>query len=302
LRTLALLLLGLAACGDPPAPPAPPVHVPVPGQILDIGEVVFEVNGLKVGKNETDLVFARMGIPQDQITPFTDTPMGRHVLEDYALATQLYQLGVEQKLYEDPTIQLHMAFAQRQALSQAMRNKLARENVTDEAIDQWLERNKGRFDKPQVHARQILVTKESTAKELLERIQTGEDFAELARVHSTDAATAGNGGNMGWFAKGDNPLIGDAVFAHGSTNLLGPIESRMGYHVVEVLDRRQVTPKEEARALAIATLEKDAALEAMSKLRHDLKIEWTKPIADPHGAGGGAMPAEHPPVEPEEAP
>ncbi|MBX2801646.1 MAG: peptidylprolyl isomerase [Myxococcales bacterium] len=288
--TLAVVA-ALAGCGTATSA-STEIVIDEPGQIADPGDVVLKVNGYAIGRKETDLVFRSMGVPDESLDEVTSSRMGYHVLEDYALATALYRKAVETELYKDPEVQLQLAFAQRQALSQAMHRKLALDSITDEQVAAWIERHKEGFSMPQVKARQIVVAKRSHAEELLSRLQAGESFAQLAKDHSTDPQTAKNGGETGWFSKADNPLIGEAVFAHAQTKMLGPIESRAGFHIVEVLERRESTPAEERDLIARGSLERDAALEARTTVRNAMNVEWTTPPADPHPPGTGPSGSE----------
>lgn len=80
----------------------------------------------------------------------------------------------------------------------------------------------------------------SRSQELKRRLQAGEDFAELARAESDDRASGEEGGDLGWF--GDGKMVKefqDAAFAARVGQLVGPIESEFGYHLIEVQDRAQ---------------------------------------------------------------
>ncbi|KAA3634116.1 MAG: molecular chaperone SurA [Proteobacteria bacterium] len=79
-----------------------------------------------------------------------------------------------------------------------------------------------------------------TAERLRERIRQGEEFAELARVHSGDAASRVKGGNLGWVSPGDTlPEFEETIRNLPLDTLSEPIETRFGVHLVEVLDRRR---------------------------------------------------------------
>lgn len=75
------------------------------------------------------------------------------------------------------------------------------------------------------------------ARELLSRIRAGEDFAALARQHGTDGS-APEGGDLGWGSRTTwvKPFA-DAVFRANVGEVLGPVRTQFGYHVIKVLDR-----------------------------------------------------------------
>ena len=111
----------------------------------------------------------------------------------------------------------------------------------------------------QTRARHILIrTKEGTndadvrqrLARLRERIVAGEDFAELARVHSEDG-TAAKGGELGWISPGETVPEFERVMTGlkvGETSQ--PVQSPFGWHIVQVLERRTEEMSEERRKLA----------------------------------------------------
>ena len=111
----------------------------------------------------------------------------------------------------------------------------------------------------QTHARHILLrTKEGVPDtevrerlaRLRARIAAGEDFAELARVHSEDG-TAPNGGDLGWLSPGETvPEFERAMNALKDGEVSQPVQSPFGWHVVQVLERRSEEMSEERRKLA----------------------------------------------------
>ena len=74
---------------------------------------------------------------------------------------------------------------------------------------------------------------EKLCKELVAKIQEGADFAELAKQHSTCPSNA-QGGDLGPFAKGRmvKPFE-DAVQQSKVGDVVGPVETRFGYHVIK---------------------------------------------------------------------
>lgn len=105
----------------------------------------------------------------------------------------------------------------------------------------------------QVHARHILVASEAEATDLLNRLQNGEDFAALAASHSKDITTRERGGDLGWFMDGEllEPALSQVAFAIEPGQIAGPIATRLGYHVLEVLERGELPLSEEKRPLLV---------------------------------------------------
>ncbi len=99
----------------------------------------------------------------------------------------------------------------------------------------------------QTHARHILVrtnqiTSDEQAQQRLrqvrDRLLAGESFEELARRHSDDA-TAPQGGDLGWLSPGETvPAFEQAMNALQPGELSEPVKSPFGWHLIEVLERR----------------------------------------------------------------
>jgi peptidyl-prolyl cis-trans isomerase C len=291
MRSAIVFALALAGCGTPAGDAS---HVP--GAIPDRGETVLTVNGTPIGRKELDVLFRRMRVPEDQLDGFLTTARGRQVAEDYAMATLLYERAVAQNLHQDAQTQLELAFTERQVLANRMKEQMSEAAVTPEAIDKWYADNKARFDKPQVKLRQILVATEEEAKDVMARLEKGEDFTALARSVSKDTRSATKGGDLGWVRKHENPQIGEAAFAAEVGKVQGPVQSRLGYHVFEVLEKRDSTPLDDVRPQAEKQLAQTEGAKQLEALKKEAKIEWAPGMEPPPLPEPGALPMGHPPV------
>ena len=124
---------------------------------------------------------------------------------------------------------------------------------------------------PQVHARHILVQTEAEARDVLARLQNGEDFAALAGQHSIDMTTRENGGDLGWFVRDEllEPTLADTTFALQPGEVVGPVQTSLGFHIVQLLEKADRPLAEDKRALVaqmrfehwLADLVSDATIE-----------------------------------------
>lgn len=132
--------------------------------------------------------------------------------------------------------------------------------VPDDELRAYYESNPDEFrSEEQVRARHILLqtgdersVEEARARmqEIRARIEGGEDFAAVAGEVSDDSSSAAQGGDLGYFGRGRMvPEFEEAAFAAETGELVGPVESAFGVHLLEVTDRRAAgaTPFEEAR-------------------------------------------------------
>lgn len=90
---------------------------------------------------------------------------------------------------------------------------------------------------PRATARHILVDSEARCEELKQQIESGTDFAEVAKAHST-CPSGQSGGDLGEFGRGQMVKEFDAVVFNGDLNTVhGPVKTQFGYHLLEVTSR-----------------------------------------------------------------
>jgi peptidyl-prolyl cis-trans isomerase C len=99
----------------------------------------------------------------------------------------------------------------------------------------------------QVHARHILVTSETEARALLAQLQSGADFVTIARQSSLDPSTKESGGDLGFFPRATLVVtaVEEAAFELPVGQISDVIQSAMGYHIVQVIERVQDMPLSE---------------------------------------------------------
>ncbi|HUF12867.1 MAG TPA: peptidylprolyl isomerase [Longimicrobiales bacterium] len=181
-----------------------------------------------------------------------------------------------------------------------VRQERAAPNVSDAQVREFFEENRAQFaDRPAaVTFRQIVVAPtasdtararaRATAEEVLRLARAGEEFEQLARRFSTDPGSAQQGGDLGWFRRGD--MVNEfeqAAFALRPGAISDIVESPFGFHIIKlervrggersarhVLIRAEVTPddiqraSERADSLA-ARLRSGADWDTLSAEHHD---------------------------------
>jgi len=90
----------------------------------------------------------------------------------------------------------------------------------------------------EVRASHILVKSEQEARDLKTRIEGGEDFASVAKAHST-CPSGQSGGDLGYFGKGMMVKeFEDAAFASDVNKVSEPVKTQFGYHLIKVTEQR----------------------------------------------------------------
>ena len=118
-----------------------------------------------------------------------------------------------------------------------LRQKLAKELISDEKIDSYFAQNPSEFDYAKVS--HIVVGDKNAAEELsLSLKEEGEDFAALARTHSIDKATSCGGGFRGLVTRDDTldlpEDVADRIFSAAAGDIVGPFESNGSSCLVRV--------------------------------------------------------------------
>ncbi|HSI25051.1 MAG TPA: peptidylprolyl isomerase [Methylotenera sp.] len=134
----------------------------------------------------------------------------------------------------------------------------------------------------QTHARHILiklteVVSEKEAKRKMdtikERLDNGANFEELARQYSEDGS-ANNGGDLGWVNPGDTvPPFEKAMNELGLGEISEPVLSPFGWHVIQVIERRQQDMTKEASRLK-------ARQEIRARKAEEAYQDWIREMRD----------------------
>ncbi|MFP4461012.1 MAG: peptidylprolyl isomerase [Thermotogota bacterium] len=121
--------------------------------------------------------------------------------------------------------------------------------ITEEDMKAYFEENKEELTSGnnQVKAAHILVDDKALSEEILKQIQDGEiTFSEAAVKYSTDSSNSEDGGDLGWFSRGEmvQPFE-EAAFNAEVGTIVGPVETDFGYHLIDVQDRKKLETYED---------------------------------------------------------
>ena len=97
---------------------------------------------------------------------------------------------------------------------------------------------------------------------LKQRIESGEDFADLAKEHSDDIGSAQEGGDLGWTNPGQMVAEFETAMAGAEIGVItDPVRSEFGWHILEVTDRRTEDFAEQVRRNQVANFLRESKYE-----------------------------------------
>jgi peptidyl-prolyl cis-trans isomerase C len=204
--------------------------------------VVAKVNGQPIYSSDVRDAAASLPPSARNMSPQQLFPMLLDQLIDgQALIAEARKTGLD----KNPIVQRQVQDASDRALETALLHQQIGPLVTEDAV-------RARYDqdiaaKPpevEVHARHILVADEATAKKIIAELKKGADFAALSKQYSTDPGAKQQNGDLGFFKKDEMvPEFADAAFALKDGEVSPePVHSQFGWHVIQVIERRQAPP------------------------------------------------------------
>jgi len=148
------------------------------------------------------------------------------------------------------------------------------EVADEETLRSLYDEDKELFTNPeQRSAQHILVEQRELAESLLEEIQQGADFSELARIHSIDTSTKDSGGDLGYFERDIMvPEFDKVVFKMGIGELSKVVKTDFGFHIIKLTEIQPENTKsfEESRDQLTSLHQKKAAQQKLYNLQEEL--------------------------------
>ncbi|NLP37044.1 MAG: foldase [Firmicutes bacterium] len=155
------------------------------------------------------------------------------IQEDYYGSKDYFEQVLQQSGWTEDALKKNLLIDM--MLTEMVRKKT---EVTNEEVAEYFAENRADFDIPhEVNVRHILVDTEETAREVLEELEQGGNFAALAKEYSRDPGSAEKGGELGFVGKDELVTeFAEAAFAAPVGLIKEPVQSLYGYHIIEVLE------------------------------------------------------------------
>ena len=237
---------------------------------------VARINGDEISRADVDAFVASLP-PEVAATPPGELwmPVIERMISDRLIVEEARRLDIQNSAqFLAELARLEDNLLQRLYAESLVQQAVTQETVA-EAYDAWAASLTANGLPLEVHASHVLVATSGEAQEITLRAREGEDFAELARSHSI-GPTGPQGGDLGWFRAGMMVAeFEEAAWALAPGDISDPVETRFGWHVIKVHDRRsmEVPPLQDVEATLRQELARQAIADDVERLRSAAAIE-----------------------------
>lgn len=231
-------------------------------------ESVATVNGVDIDNATFEFYLQnRIQMPPEQVTAEQRELVLQELKDIYLLATQ----PRAEELAKSPQLQAQIELQHRATLAQAVASDwLANHSPSDEEIQEAYSAQALLAPALQFKASHILVETQSAAADLIAQLDTGANFAELAKASSI-GPSGPSGGELGWFSPNDMVTpFSDAVTAlKDGEYTKSPVQTEFGWHVILRQESRksEAPPLDSVRDAVKANVEQGNFQRYLEKLR-----------------------------------
>ncbi len=230
---LAGLLAGLAACQ-----PKSDGGLATPS---DNSPAIATVNGTNISQNFFEqYIKAITGKSSGDLTP----EQRGQALDNLIRAEVVGQNAVKSGVDKSPETAALLELTRLNVLQQAVaENYLKDRKANEQELRAEYENQVGSLAKQEYHAKHILVATEPFAQKVIERLQKGEKFEDVAKKESMDSSKD-NGGDLGWFTpdKMVKPFSEAILSLKPGEYTHKPVQTQYGWHVIELVETRDLQP------------------------------------------------------------
>jgi len=225
-------LLGLAAC-------QPKSGGSAMGE--DNSPAVATVNGVKISHEFYEAyIKAISGKSANDLTADQRTQALDNLVRMQLVAQQALKDGVD-KIPDTANL---LELTRANVLQQAAADKYLKDRKpTEQELRAEYETQVAALAKQEYHAKHILVATEPFAQKVVERLEKGEKFEDVAKRESMDSSKD-NGGDLGWFTpeKMVKPFADAVTTLKPGEYTHKPVQTQYGWHVIQLVETRDLQP------------------------------------------------------------
>ena len=259
LATLVLVFLsGLGAAAQNKIPE---------GTVATVDGIAITYNDVSLVEDELMAVYGQL--PEEQRFQTLVGYMVNRVLASEAAK----KAGLE----DDADVTKLKAFMERKALQDVYVAKMLMERVREEDVMVYYDKEiKNGPVEEELRARHILLDNREAADAVVADLDTGADFAALAKERSK-GPSGPSGGDLGYFSKQSMvPAFSDAAFKLAAGETSPPVKTQFGWHVIRVEDRRNrpVPPLNQVRDQIFQLLISEAQRNIYDEMRAKAAVDY----------------------------
>jgi len=236
-------------------------------------KTIATVNGKTIPANRADVLIASQLSQGQTNTPELQAAVREELVRREVLVQEALKKGVDKKA----DVQGQLDLARQGVLVGSYLNDFARGvKISDDDVKKEYDGIRGAVGDKEYKARHILVEKEGEAKDIIEKLQKGEKFDELAKV-SKDPGSRERGGDLGWANKASYvpPFSEAMVKLEKGKYTQAPVQSNFGWHIIQLDDVRDLKAPvfDEVKPQIIQRLRQQAVEKHILELRAKAKVE-----------------------------
>ena len=240
-------------------------------------KVVAIVNGHEIKVSEVEMAAEDILGQLPDVPPQLRYPyIVEYLVERHLLA----QAAVKDGVAESEEYKRRLALYQAKALRDAYYAEKIKPTVTEEEIKAAYDTESAKVAQTErVRARHILVQTEAEAQQIIEKLNAGEKFADVAKKYSLDGSKE-YGGDLGYFTAAEMvPEFSKAAFALKVGELSAPVKTDFGWHIILLEDRKMggAQPYDQVKVAIGNVLLRKKTQEKIIALRKAAKIELKDP-------------------------
>jgi peptidyl-prolyl cis-trans isomerase C len=224
--------VGLAACQQKAGTPAADANASPP---------VATVNGQPIGRDFYEFyVKNAAGKPSSELPKEQQNQALDNLIRAQLVAQQAEKDGVTKDKDTAAILELSRLNVLQQAVSERY---LKDKKPTEQELRKEYETQVAMLPRQEYRARHILVATEDFAKKLVEQLEKGGKFDDIAKRESMDSSKQ-NGGELGWFTPDRmvKPFADAVVALKVGDYTHTPVQTQYGWHVIQLEETRDLAP------------------------------------------------------------
>ncbi len=237
--------------------------------------VLASVNGKSITDEDFQALVAGLPMHQRELAQ-KDPATKKRIIQDLVDQELMVQEAAGEKLDASREFKDSLQLMRKQALVNLLVSKKLAPKVTEASVKDFYQRNKTRYSTDQVHAQHILLATQADADSVLAEAKRGVDFQRLAEQRSKDPSAKTTRGDVGYFSRNMfDEAFTRAAFSAGIGEIVGPVKTSFGFHVIKVVDRKVGKTPEfvEVEQQVRSDVQRELLRNLVTELRRKAKIK-----------------------------